>query len=926
MRHFIFCLLSAAALTAAAGYNRKVPQTLVFSRAQWHYTPELDYYGRWLDRPLLLDPEMLDYNTQIKHIALNAKSYNLAGLASLYGKNTGKLIRALEQAKIPGFVLLPEIYSTGGNMYEPNKALKPAKAAFDQVFLPALKSNVTLKINGKTVISSYCADRRPAAFWHDVLELYRKQCGDKFIFLPQLAMPHGKPWYHWRNVWAASPGDPATRNAIKQHYRDFLRATDGVYLDCAPTVSSDDRHTDMKFYQFMIDTAVEVLAEPEFKNKYFAIAARLGHKNGTRVGYIRGSYGTWCYRGTLGRALKAKPDIIIIPEWDEQNENTSLRPTVFNHSTFTRLTRVMTGKSATLPGDDTSVPNLIMSYRKVIALGENPEYELLSLPGENGACEARFLLRSSNGRQLYVSPWKRFSGKAMEEFRTNVDSRNWNRDDFALVEVETRQNGKVRRFGNMQYIRIEPVNNFDYKYVKQPLRDLMDVQVKENFTPEGELQVQVDSKTPVDWAEVMENGVEIYTHCAAGRPYLMESADRKFFSIRAQAIRNPVFLNGSMSVENASSLWYGSEVPADMGKPGKVTIKRVRQSLQMKRWLVSVPAAEVDNAVLNIDLPGFFTGKIKLADVLKNGVFGIPSEGLAVFTVLRQDFQSERPLKLRRKSFKFTAPEYRYNPGALYNIQLIDANGKSWRSTPFRRTPVSRDIRRVKVWSEKLNKPVTVTLPGSSVPVIEYRPDAKYGTAMVTPAGRKYYGIAGGFASLVSGLYGAYRDSTGYITVTHFPSNAKKISVPVVNGAWELGAPGSVLQLPTGVISRRAAFRLTIELCQRDPAGVQTLADTRSSNIGLFYLISRDGVLELMTRDRNGNSKVYRTGLALPKGKWTTVIFDFDLNTLSVSVDGKTFRGKAQGYGVFDTAVCIGGGPLGAFKGGIRRINVDYRR
>ena len=38
-----------------------------------------------------------------------------------------------------------------------------------------------------------------------------------------------------------------------------------------------------------------------------------------------------------------------------------------------------------------------------------------------------------------------------------------------------------------------------------------------------------------------------------------------------------------------------------MAKSGKVTLKRFRQSTQMKRWIVTVPAKEVGKAVLNIE-------------------------------------------------------------------------------------------------------------------------------------------------------------------------------------------------------------------------------------------------------------------------------------------------------------------------------------
>ena len=96
----LLSVLSASLLLAAVPYQRKAPKTYVFSRAQWHYTPELDYYGRWLDRPTLLDPEMIDPVATVRAIGNNAKLYNLAGLASLFGARTGELIRNLNEAEL----------------------------------------------------------------------------------------------------------------------------------------------------------------------------------------------------------------------------------------------------------------------------------------------------------------------------------------------------------------------------------------------------------------------------------------------------------------------------------------------------------------------------------------------------------------------------------------------------------------------------------------------------------------------------------------------------------------------------------------------------------------------------------------------------------------------------------------------------------
>ena len=200
----------------------------------------------------------------------------------------------------------------------------------DAVFLSAAKSRITLKYKGKTVISSYNADDRPPEFWKALLDDYRRTEGDVFVFLPLLERPCGRAWYRWRDEYEAKNGNITEEwtEKLKEHFRSYARVAGGLYLACAPVRSNADRHTDIAFFKYMIRIASEVMCEQEFKDKLFAIAARIGHENASRVGYIRGSYGTWCYRETMNAALAVNPDIIVIPEWDEQNENTSLRPAV----------------------------------------------------------------------------------------------------------------------------------------------------------------------------------------------------------------------------------------------------------------------------------------------------------------------------------------------------------------------------------------------------------------------------------------------------------------------------------------------------------------------------------------------------------------------------------------------------------------------
>jgi len=936
------CLLLcavAALIAAAAPYQRKLPKTYVFSRGQWHYNPVLNYGGRWVDIPLLTDPELTDGSVSwstppaLKEMEKIVLSYGLDGLASLKGNGTPALIRMLEKNNVPGFVLLPEIYATGVGMYKAGLPLNEMRSRTDYVFLSALKSNLTLKHNGKTIISSYNADDRPADFWRELLADYRRTEGDKFIFLPLIERPGRKAWHVWRSKYNSGSWSKDDAEAIKAHYREYARACDGLYVACAPVISNADRHTDIKFYQLMIDLATEVLAEPEFKDKYFAIAARLGHKNATRVGYIRGSYGTWCYRQTMQTALAANPDIIIIPEWDEANENTSLRPTRCNLSTFTRITRVFQGKNADLPHDDLTVPNLVLSCRKVIALGENVEYELLGLPDSGGACEAVFSLLSPDGKTVFRSEKCLFDGKGMKDYRFVLPTENFAGCEFLRPELNVTRNGKTTVYRDgLQYVKIEPASNCDYQYAKQPLRDIVVPKQTEIKWDKNCVTVKFDAGEPIAYAEILDDNAPVYTATADGKPYWRESKQEYVFTITFQNLGNfKDQLKGTLRVPGVpGAKWMfdsTSGFPTAVGKPvtGESFNVNFNQRIEINRFMLAIPADKINTAVLDINIPGYFEQKLPLKQVVKVRAFGVSGKKVPVMTVTRQNFQLLQAPKLRENSTGFTAKINPQSVRSTLHFQVITESGKAWRSAPVTLGNKSGKTGKITVWSEVKQQPLTLTLPVEQIPVYDYRYDPACGTALRCDAGLRYYGAGGGYAAHMSSRLGARRDSTQFISLGLFPKKAVTSSVGLSDKGWEFKYPGQHIVLPTGVASRRTAFTVTMELNQRDPAGKQTLFDNSANQPGVIALCAENGQLKVEMITDKLRSWKFSTGLFLPQNKDAVVKLHYGLTGISVAVNGKTFTAACTAPGLADTVTGVGGGPKGAFKGTIRRVTVDYR-
>ena len=943
MRRALLTLLALAVVTAAgAEYRRKLSKTYVFSRGQWHYNPVLNYSGRWTDIPLLLDPEMGSKPRggsspeALAAMEKNALRYGLDGLASLRGKGTPELIRMLEENNVPGFILLPEIYATGVGMYKEGLPLDKMRASTDLVFLPAAKSPITLKFKGKTIISSYNADDpgRTPEFWRELLADYRRTEGDKFLFLPLLERPAGLAWHNYRTQFEAGKLTAERQEIIKDHLRKYARACDGIYLGCAP-VRPGNRRTDIEFFKLMIQMATEVLAEPEFKDKLFAVAARIGHENATRVGYIRGSFGTWCYRETMKAVLEVNPDIIVIPEWDEQNENTSLRPTRAGMSTFARITRVLLGLSADLPGDDKSVPDLIVSYRKVIALGEAPEFELLGLPDEGGAATARLALFAPDGKKVFQSQEYSFSGKAMEEHRFQLPTEQFAAYPFLMPELTVTRGGSSRSWRDgLHFIKLEPVSNCDYQYVKQPLRDLIAPKTAEiAWQNPTQVTVKFDAGEPLAFAEILDDNMPVWAATADGKPYWRENDAEKVFAITFQNLGNyRDQLRGKLSVPGVPEARWMHDTTA--GWPTRITPSETgaeyavdfNQRIEITRFMLAVPAAKAETATLKVDIPGYFTADVPLAQVLKNHSFGVPGQKSPVMTVARQDFQLLQVKKLRRNQVEFTATLSPHSVRSVLNFQAITESGRVWRSAPVSVERPSQKTGSITVYSEIAKKPVTLTVPESRIPVYDYRYALDCGTAMPCSAGLRYCGVAGGFPAHHDGRLGARRDSTVFIATREFPAKGARTSATLGKTGWELGAPGQHLALPTGVISRRAAFTVTLDLTQTDGKGVQTILDNSAGMQGLLKVTSKDGAIKVEVLTDMIRWYEFATGLVLPENQPSTLVIRYELDRLTVTLNGKTYTAPCGFPGNADTVTSVGGGRFGSFKGEIRRITVDYHQ
>ena len=252
-------------------------------------------------------------------------------------------------------------------------------AAFLETVERALAMPNAYRIDGKVVLTRYPVVKEAEL---DLCEKVRKALTekfgpDKFIVI-----------FYVSAFERSLPAGPMTVQSLEQareHLRRCLRKMDGLFM-AGWEVYWPRRYNAAFEREVLVPLYQSVLAEPEFAGKkYLGMPMSPGHENCYRWSYSIDSQGTYTLAERMETMRALRPDFIICCEWDEENENTHFRPTIFNGFVHQRLLRyyanVFAGRAPEVfPGDDVAIPNLVVSYRKSLIAGEPIEVEVRNIP------------------------------------------------------------------------------------------------------------------------------------------------------------------------------------------------------------------------------------------------------------------------------------------------------------------------------------------------------------------------------------------------------------------------------------------------------------------------------------------------------------------------------------------------------------------
>ena len=835
----VHCLFMVYVDGAESERTSHFGRTLVFSRAQLKYGLGKNYMRRWDDRPLMHDrltringkKDVMTYSSFERMVKI-VKSYGLDGFA-FFPSSSGRSIAFDYADKInePDFNLLPDFFIKKGLQ----KKLEVVKLA--------LNHKSSLRIDGKTVFSSYCADSFKPSEWKELLGEVHKEYGDKIVVLCSIIRPAGKSWVTWRMLFKKQGGvQESDREKIKKYLRQYLDVSDGLHFNGQiHGLRTKDRKFDLVFYRdFIIKIYQEVLAEPKYKNKYLGLSASNGYF-WVMSGSTLSEDGTKTFRHSFEAAMNAHPDIVELPEWDEENENDFIRPTVFNSFSSRRILRyymqqIKKEALSPYPGDNMSIPNFVVSYRKLMTLGEKLDVEVLNIPDQKEKqinYNIKLILKDINGNILKSFPWKKLSSAKLEDVTFTVATENFAGQHVLIpcLQVESNDHKKQIFEEGLHYINLRSTWNWDYKWVKQPLRDLcilekatFSFQEKTDFqNEEQKVQGAVTCDENLAFVEVLENDDVVYA-VDPYNEYFRDDEDKVLLCVEVRALRRQKVV-GSITFAKMKCFWPVIHYAKEQKSPklSDDTNKNTFDiNLKADNWVrcVFVAVAKKDVAQGNITLNcNLCQMKIPAEKVIAESIYSQTYKDGLTITISKFNKMPDVPYNINKPVVHFSAIVTPEMKSSVFHMRAITKSGKIYRSKPIM-LPMKKIEKMgettISVYSDTENKAVRFNVPVMQVPDITYEFNQDHGDILYTAAGRPFWGILGGYMDTATGRSGGESGAGTIFIRRPYPMDAHQ-----TNPAWvmedgkqclKFDGKGNYIILPVEAFPRTAGFTLTFDI------------------------------------------------------------------------------------------------------------------
>jgi len=792
--------------------------------------------------------------------------------------------------------------------------------------------------DGRQIFISYWTDRHhnPAelAEW---LKQYRREFGD-FLFVPDIS------------ALASSSLRHGPEDKVKDYIRGYLRVADGVYfgeyIGFRREEAGEIIFDDVLYSNVVVKCLGKVMNEPEFKGKkLLGLVAGLGHGNPSSFGNSIGQDGTRTLRRSFALAMSLKPDFINFFEWDEWNENTLFKPSIWNSFAAKRLFRslistVREEPNDPLPGDDATVPNLIVSYRRTLVPGETAIYEILSVPETGAEGKAVVQLRltdAATGAVVKKYPPQEIDLATMQEIRLTASAEDW-ADSVTLVpQVMVQAVGrKLDYTKGMPHVEIVPGGSSDHKWAMASLRDIAtdatcELAVKPTGSPNVySATIAATSPEPIDRVEIEVNDNLVFSQGGAFDDFRM-TPSQDVFCVTAFAkqytdrgrVKTPWPTLTVTGAKGAQWRWAGKTTDGNV-------LQFVDQSNYTPDSYLRLPKGEAEKATLTLDWPAFGTKQsVRLAEIDANNAWGFTERDGLTFAVTRfYGFNEYAPAGADAKRLAASALVRADRPVSVVSAYLVTKSGRMMRAKPVVVGEAGEKVKR-QVYSTTLKKPVAVTLSAARQPALDYDFSKAKGVIVPSGAGCFYDGTLGAIPYVAT-----HRNRNGASFFHGCPDNwagnpsRSPAVVPAAGGAYlDFDGSGTFFAIPWGAIPRFAAFRLAFEFKADDIMREQQIFATgTTSGFGAIgYIRLKGGKLSACVCNEVGLNQTVPVFADVKAGEWNAVELAWDGMNAVLTLNGTASPvAPCEAPLRADSASWFGGRKDCFFKGQVRNVKINY--
>lgn len=943
MRKGFLLFVAAVASSASA---RILPETQVFIQTQLypHREQSRGFLGKYVTQPLYVLQELpedpnrdgipefphwgtfssqADYDTTLSLV----RQYGVDGIALFVDSRPKRFFTAGADCPVPDVKVAPMIIFWDKNVSNEFARIRTV-----------LSNPRAPKVGEKFLCMTYGSGRNTPEELAAKIAAVKREFGDRFVFFAESSQITDNGGALHQNG-----GVLPERNVrrMKDLARRYLRAADGIQVSSVGFVGVMDhgeRVFDTVFYRAMLKVLREVLDEPEFRGKkYLSSGAGLGHMNAYRVGHSLAEDGTRTLRASMETSLEAEPDFILMPEWDELNENTCLCPTLYGARTTMRIMRYYMAQIKRrplepMPGDDASVPNLVVSYRKSLDPGERLNVEVLNVPDgtRRGKLEAAVELLDENNAVLCSFQPRTLDEETLDEVRFEAGTAALPGAPRAVrVRLVLSKDGRplATYLDGFHPVDLQPGGSFNHICAKQPLRDLAPSAKVVAGYRNGRFAAKVSCAEPIRYAMVCGNGWIQYVKGKTDSPVnrFREDSEHAVFSIDIFQLSNRMRRKEPLKfrLEGVSEAnwryWHtyrdGTDYDLDFICDGAGPTLYLR-----------IPKSDLAAAHLTLDCGAAFHERLALKKVFDLGAFSVGRGGESLqVTLARFGLQAGYPHALDDGRCELVVPVVADRPSMMYHLQFVTMSGRTWFSRPFVVEPPTAAVP-VRVFDCAAERMTDLKLPASRVPTMawDFSPDA--GNVLRTTDGyRHWWGFLGGAQSSAS-LWNRGKKQEGVFDHSAISGEPVPARRQEADGTWSLVFDGKddFASFPVGTISSYAASTISLRVFPERTDVEETILSTRGS---VQYLTNGpDGVMVGTAEMEDFRRTMHKTGLKLIPGQWNQIVLRLDGETLTVSVNGRRHQVEMKFPGCFVAPVALGASwdlKRGRFKGRLADFSIS---